>query len=96
MATQPFIDLSAPGASPAPHRRPLLCRLGLHSYHTDSAMFNSARRCNNCDHPQDTAGAERLDRERQLWSSGPPGETIGQAMARVGRGLAGLPSRPGR
>ena len=50
------------------------CRLGIHQWYRDGAMFASADRCNRCErwkHPR--AGAE-VERERWLWTQAPDGE----------------------
>lgn len=50
-------------------KKPLLCRIGIHtSYYADSAWFITVQRCNRCDEPvKDKGQAVRLQRERELW-----------------------------
>ncbi len=53
----------------AKSKKPLRCRIGLHAYFLDSAMFTSAMVCNRCSEPQDEQAYADLQHERELWSS---------------------------
>jgi hypothetical protein len=77
---------------PEPHaefaKPPFLCRLGFHQRYLDGAWFSSVRRCDRCDWTEDQHDAEKLDRERQLWAQGPPGEKVEEGLARVALAMA--------
>lgn len=45
----------------------LLCKLGIHQWFTDGAMFSSVRRCNLCPAVDNERDAAELCRERGLW-----------------------------
>lgn len=45
------------------------CRIGLHSWCYDSALFSSVRRCNRCGGVDDERAARQLERESAaLWA----------------------------
>jgi hypothetical protein len=48
-------------------KTPFFCRIGLHRWFLDCAMFNSVDRCDMCGKVRDEWRGERLDRERSLW-----------------------------
>ena len=48
-------------------KKPLRCRLGLHSWYRDSAYFRSVERCNHCPRVDDLKAAKDLEYERWLW-----------------------------
>lgn len=47
--------------------KPLRCRLGLHRWSRDGAMFSSADICVYCTRPANADDAARLALERELW-----------------------------
>jgi hypothetical protein len=47
--------------------RRLACRLGMHRWYLDNAMFSSVERCNHCPAVDDKYDASRMDYERYLW-----------------------------
>lgn len=56
----------------------ILCKLGIHSYYLDSAMFSSDDVCRRCDKRVCRSG--NLTRERELWEEAanlPPSEQVG-------------------
>lgn len=49
------------------NRKPLRCKLGLHQWSRDAAMYSSADVCNCCGQYADDEAAQRLELERELW-----------------------------
>ena len=83
-------------------RKPLRCRLGLHRWSRDGAMFSSAVICDYCEKPAKPHDAARLALERELWaeSAGVVGNDPDAQSQYVGAHLTGIgrqyvPERPG-
>lgn len=66
--------------------KPLRCKLRLHSWFMDSAMFSSCLICNYCGKAESKRDHERLALERRLWSEpGATFETVMKGMLNGGR-----------
>lgn len=63
--------------------KPFICRLGLHQWYGDSAIFSSVDRCSRCLAVKDEDAAKRLDQERQLWEEERGSEDFEKSMGRV-------------
>lgn len=65
-----------------------LCRVGLHSWYSDGAMFTAADRCERCNRWRRREDGAEVERERGYWQAGmKPGEVVaallvGPAVAR--------------
>lgn len=67
-------------------KKPFSCKIGLHSWYTDSAWFNLVERCNKCPRVSDTKDAEALGYERWLWGKfANEGLDFDEAMPQVAR-----------
>lgn len=60
---------------------PLLCRLRLHSWTVDSAMFSHAAQCSRCLIYKNSKDQERLELERKLWEAEPAGNFAASAAS---------------
>lgn len=65
------------------NKRPFLCRIGLHQWYIDGAMFTRADRCNNCDEWKHPVEGRRVELERDAWEQAVPGESMEEGMQRV-------------
>lgn len=58
-----------------------------HSKYTDGSWFTNVLKCNNCNWVESQYAADRLDKERAIWDSLPPGTSFEEGLPMVARAL---------